>query len=79
MVLCLRHAQRSQRQSQCYYICVLILLHTLGGPVSASNTLKDLKDKVNAVKEMIQVTLSYWCMRPSATSLWGLKLLVYEA
>ncbi len=24
-------------------------------------------------------TLRYWCMRPSATGVWGLKLLVYEA
>jgi hypothetical protein len=34
-------------------------MYSVGGPVSASNALKDLKDKVNAVKEMIQVTLTY--------------------
>jgi hypothetical protein len=27
---------------------------------------------------LVHEAVSYWCMRPEATSVWGLKLLVYE-
>jgi hypothetical protein len=31
------------------------------------------------LKLLVHEALSYWCMRPSATSVCGLKVLVYDA
>jgi hypothetical protein len=38
-----------------------------------------LHSLVNPHKLLVYEALNYQCMRPWATSVWGLKLLVYEA
>jgi hypothetical protein len=32
-----------------------------------------------SARKLVYEAFSYWCMRPQATGVWGLKLLVYEA